>query len=154
MQVTRQRLLALVRFGLGTRLLLALFAVLVVAVVFIGLNDTPGYILGYLATTVIFMVPVRRWRAMKSYVYLFLASFFGIIFLSFFYVEVISRLAAWIGGVGSLQGTPLKIIEWLFTYIILFGGPVGMTYGFVGTVILGTVRLAESRSRRRAASQT
>lgn len=135
------RLSALLRPRQGTRLLLALFCVLVIAVIVIGLDDLPGYILGYLATTVIFFMATRTWRSLKRFLILFAVSFVGAIFLSFLYVEVICRLAAVIGGSQALQSTPIRIIQLIITYIILFAVPVGMFIGIVGSLILSVRRI-------------
>jgi hypothetical protein len=143
----RRRTLVLFRSGPGTRLLLVLFAVLLVSVVFIGLNDVPGYVLAYLATTVIFVVMVRGWRSIKNYVILLLATVFAIIFLSFLYVEVISRIALWLWGPAASESTPLRIIEWVITNLMLFAGPVGLVLGFFGTLTLGIWRLVKLRKR-------
>ncbi len=137
---------ALMRFRRGNRILLAVFVVLVISVVFIGLDDFPGFILGYLATTALFLMMTRKWNSIRRFLLLLTLSFLGIIFLSFLYVEVITRLTIFFGGVDALQSTAFRIVEWPTTYIILFGGPVGMFLGFMGTVILGIYRLIPSKS--------
>jgi hypothetical protein len=143
----RRKTLVLFRSGPGTRLLLVLFTVLLVSVVFIGLNDVPGYVLAYLAATVIFVVMVRGWRSIKNYVILLLATAGAIIFLSFLYVEVISRIALWLWGPAASGSTPLRIIEWVITNLMLFAGPVGLVFGFFGTLTLGIWRLVNLRKR-------
>jgi hypothetical protein len=143
----KRRILILFRSGPGTRLLLVLFAVLLISVVFIGLNDVPGYVLAYLATTVIFVVMVRRWRSVKNYFILLLATACGIIFLSFLYVEVISRIALWVWGPAALESTPMHIIESVIANLMLFAGPVGLVLGFFGTLALGVRRLVKLRKR-------
>jgi hypothetical protein len=141
MKGLRQRVADLLRSGPGTRLLLALFAVLVITVVFIGLNDTPGYVVGYLATAIIFLVIVRGWRSIKNYVILFLATFCIGIFLSGFYVEVISRIAVWVWGSGALSSLPMHIIESIISNLILFAGPMGLAFGLVGILALSVLRI-------------
>jgi hypothetical protein len=150
----KRSLPVLLRSGLATRLLLILFAVLAVSVVFVGLNDTPGFILAYLATTVIFVILVRRWRSIKNYVILFLATFCIGVFLSGLYMEVISRLAVWLWGIGALDSLPLRIIEWIISYVIIFAGPVGLAFGFFGTLALSVWRLVRPRSRLGVADRT
>ena len=88
----------------------------------------------------------RKWNSIKRFLLLLTLSIIGIIFLSFLYVEVISRIAVFIGGDDALQNTAVRIIEMIITYIILFGGPVGIFFGFAGTVILGIFRLLPSNS--------
>jgi len=136
------KLSALMRFRQGTRVLLVVFLILLISILFVGLDDLLGYILGYLATAVLFIMATRTWRSIRRFLALFFVSLIGIIFLSFFYVEVICRLAVMIGGAGALQGTPLDVVEMIITYVILFAGAVGMVFGILGTVILGILRLA------------
>jgi hypothetical protein len=132
---------ALLKHRQATRVLLVLFFVLVIGVIFIGLVDLPGHILGYLATTVIFIMATRTWRSIKKFLILFVVSFIGAIFLSFIYVEVICRLAAVIGGINALHSAPIRIIQLIITYIILFAVPVGMFIGIFGSLILGVQRI-------------
>lgn len=150
----KQRLLVLFRSGPGMRLLLVLFGMMVVTVVFIGLDDIPGYVLAYLATSILFVMLVHGWRSIKNYVILLLATLCGIIFLSFFYVEVISRFVRWLWGVGALESTPMRIIEWVISNVMLFVGPVGVVFGFFGALILGIRRLVKPRKRADLAGHT
>jgi hypothetical protein len=136
------KLSALLKHRQTTHVLLVLFCVLVIGVIFVGLVDLPGHILGYLATTVIFIMATRTWRSIKRFLILFAVSFTGAIFLSFFYVEVICRFAAVIGGVSALQSTPINIIQLVITYIILFAVPVGMFIGIAGSLILIVRRIS------------
>ena len=143
----KRRLLALFHSGRGTRLLLVLFALLLVSVVFVGLNDVPGYTLAYLATAVLFVAVMRGWRSFKSYLALLLGSAAGIIFLSFLYIEVISRFALRFWGAGALDSLPMHVIESIFTCMILFAGPVGLVFGLFGTLGFGIRRLVRLRKR-------
>ena len=111
---------ALLRYVQRTRILLAVFFVLVIVVVFIGLDSLPGYITGYLATTLLFFIATRNWRRIRRFLILFVVSLFGIVFLSFLYVEVICRIAIMIGGLNALQGTPVGIIEIIINTDFLF----------------------------------
>jgi hypothetical protein len=140
-QKIKGSLLDLLHSGSGVRLLLVIFALLVISIIFVGLNDVPGYVLGYLASSILFLILVRRWRSIKNYVILLLASICGIIFLSFFYVEVISRIAVWLWGPGTPDGLPMRIIEVVVSNIMLFAGPVGVAFGLGGAVLLGVLRI-------------
>jgi hypothetical protein len=137
-----------------TIVLLAVFLVLVIGILFIGLNDAPEYILGYLATTVLFFIFIRRWRKIKSFIILFAVTLFCILFLSLLYVEVVCRLAEWIGGITALNSAPMAIITMVITYVILFGGPVGMFAGIAGAATLGIFRLISHRNRKKTADNT
>ena len=138
----------------ATIILLAVFMVLLICVLVIGLNDAPGFILGYVTTIVLFFTITRNWRKIRSFIILFAASLFGIFLLSLLYVEVIHRIAEWLGGIDALHGTPMDIFTMVITYIILFGGPVGMLAGIVGTVTLGVFRLVSLKKRRKIAPAT
>jgi hypothetical protein len=127
----------LTRLRPRNRVLLLVLLLLVAAIIFIGLDDLPGYILAYLATGIIFFMATRHWQRARNYLVLLAASVFGIIFLSFWYVEIISRLAIAIGGEAAVEGLAVHIIELIFTYVILFGGPVGILFGIAGAIILG-----------------
>lgn len=145
---------AFVEFRRANRILLTVFLLLVISVVFIGLDDTPGFILGYIATAVLFFMLVRRWRSFKRFLLLLVLTFIGIIFLSFIYDEVVSRVTVWFWGTGGLQSTPFRIIEWTITYIILFAGAMGLFVGFIGTVIMGIYRLIPEKNREKVTGST
>ncbi len=148
------KLSALIRLNHGTLALFIIFGALFISVLFIGLDDVPGYILGYLATTVLFFLLTRNWRTVRRFLILFAVSLIGIIFLSFLHVEVICRVAVMVAGVSVLQSPLLGTIEVIITYIILFAGPVGMFFGIVGAITLGIMRLTAMRSRNTAANST
>lgn len=137
-----------------TIILLVVFVILLISVLVVGLNDAPGYILGYLTTAVLFFTVSRNWRKIKSFIILFAATFFGILFLSLIYVEVIYRLAEWIGGIEALYSTPMEIITTVFNYVILFGGPVGMLVGILGTMTLAIFRLVSLKKHRKITHTT
>jgi hypothetical protein len=148
------KLSALKRCCQGTYVLLIIFWALVISVFFIGLDDVPGYVLGYLATAVLFFIAVRNWRTIRRFLILFAASLIGIFFLSFLYVEVICRIVVMIGGVNALQSPLLGIVEVIINYVILFAGPVGMIFGIVGVIGLGIKRLTAVRSRNSTSNST
>ncbi len=148
------KLSALIRLKHGTGILLVVFCVLAIGVVFIGLDDVPGYILGYLATTIIFYIAIRGWRTIKRFLILFIVSIVGAIFLSFLYVEVISRIAIIIGGAHALESTQMEIIEAVITYLILFATPVGIFMGIVGSITLGVRRFTALKGRNSRAGST
>jgi hypothetical protein len=150
----KERLLALLRSGPGVRLLLALAAVLIIAIIFVGLDDTSGYVLGYLATAILFLVMIRHWRSIKSFIFLALATLGIGVVISGLYVEVLSRIALWMWGPGALASAPLRIIESIISIIIIFAGPIGLIFGFLGALILGILRLAGLRKQERIAGNT
>ncbi len=138
----------------GNRILLVVVLLLVITIVFIGLDDLLGYILAYLATGVIFFMATRGWRRARNFLVLLAVSVFGIIFLSFWYVEIIGRLAVAIGGEGAIDALPVQLIEVFFTYVMLFGGAMGILFGIAGAIILGIRGLNMPKSTRSTAENT
>lgn len=132
---------------LATRILLALFTVLVVGIVLIGLDNATGIVLGWLATVALIMSMARKWRKIRYFIILLFATFLGAIFLSFLYVEVALPLAGWLGGANATQSTAWRIYHVLVSNIILLFTPMGMLIGIVGIIWLGILRLAALRKR-------
>ena len=124
-----------------TRILLILFILLAVTAVFIGLENTPGFVICYLAATVLVVELTRRWRRIRNFMILGLAAFLGSIFLAFLDQEVVFPLAGFIGGTAVVESTPVNLYHDITSGIILFFGPVGMLVGFVGSLTLAVFRL-------------
>ena len=152
MQTIIQRLSALKNSRLATRVLLALFAALVICVIFIGLDNPTGIILGWLATAILLAELTRRWRKIRYFLILLFASFIGAIILSFLYVEVAYPLAEWFGGINAAQSTPWRIFHVIISNIILLVTPVGIFIGIVGSIWLVILRLVALRKRSRTGS--
>ena len=137
---------------LATRILLILFAVLVICVIFLGLDNPTGIILGWLATVALMTQLTRRWRKIRYFIILLFASFIGAIFLSFLYVEIALPLAGWFGGVNATQSTAWRIYHMIVSNVILLFTPMSMLIGIVGIIWLGILRLAALRNRSRTGS--
>lgn len=145
MQKITQRLSALKNSRLTTRILLALFAALVICVIFVGLDNPTGIILGWLATATLLAELTRRWRKIRYFIILLFASFIGAIVLSSLYMEVALPFAEWIWGINAAQSTPWRIFHVIVTDVILLFTPVGIFVGIMGTIWLGILRLAALR---------
>jgi hypothetical protein len=137
-----------------TRVLLAVFLLLVFVDVFIGLQSTTGFVIGYLATTVLAVELTRRWRKLKNFIILFLAAFLGSILLAFLHEEVVYPLAGFIGGPPVVNSTPMNLYHDITSGIILFFGPVGMLVGFSGGAVMVVLRLVTLVSRKSAVHDT
>jgi hypothetical protein len=135
-----------------TRTLLILFAVLVICVVFVGLDNATGIILGWLATASLMTAIVRKWRKIWYFIILILVAFIGAIILSFFYVEVALPIAEWFGGINASQSTAWRVFHVIVSDVILLFTPVGIFIGIVGTVWLCILRLVALRHNHRADS--
>jgi len=147
-----QRLSALKNSRLATRVLLALFAALAICVIFVGLDNPTGIILGWLATVILLAELTRRWRKISNFLILLFASFIGAIILSFLYMEVALPFAEWIWGINAPQSTPWRIFHVIVTDVILLFTPMGIFVGIVGTILLGILRLVALRKRSRSVS--
>ena len=149
MQKIIQRLSTLKNSRLATRVLLFLFAVLAICVIFVGLDNPTGIILGWLATATLLAELTRRWRKIRNFLILLFASFIGAIILSFLYMEVALPFAEWIWGIDAPQSTPWRIFHVIISNIILLLTPVGIFVGIVGTIWLVILRLVALRHRAR-----
>ncbi len=134
---------------LTTRVLLALFLALVVCVVFVGLDNPTGIIIGWVAVTVFLAMVVRRWRRIRSFLILLFATFIGAIILSMIYVELALPVAGWFGGHDATQSLAWRIFHVVISNLILLFTPPGIFVGFVGSVWLGISRLSSLRKKDR-----
>jgi hypothetical protein len=150
----KAKLSALIRLPRVTRVLLAVFCVLVISVVFVGLDNAPGIILGWLATTVLVTELTRRWRNIRNFLILGIASFAGAIFLSFLHEVVVYPLAGLIGGPGALQSRTLGVFHEAISLIILFFTPVDIFIGIVGAITLVIFRLITLLNKKSVSSNT
>jgi len=150
----KAKLAALVRLPKMTRILLAVFCVLVISVVFIGLDNAPGIILGWLATAVLITELTRRWRKVRNFLILGFASFAGAILLSFLHEVVVYPLAGIIGGDVALQSRALDVFHEAISLLILFVTPVGIFIGVVGAVVLVILHLIALWSKKSVSSGT
>jgi len=148
------KLSALKNSRLATRVLLAFFVLLVICVIFVGLDNAIGIILGWLATAalIISVILTRKWRKIRYFIILLFVSFLGAIFLSFLYMELALPFAEWLGGVNATQSTTWRIYHVVISDIILLFTPVGIFIGIVGSIWLGILRLVALRKRGRIGS--
>jgi hypothetical protein len=137
----RKKLSVVFRFSRLTRILLGVFFVLVICVLFMGLDNVTGLATGWLATLTLLAALTHRWRKIRYFLILMVASFFGAVLLAFLHEEVVYPLTGWIGGTRALEGLPLAIYHQITSYIIFFFGPMGILGGFIGASILFSIRL-------------
>ena len=137
-----------------TRILLGVFGVLVVGMVFVGLDNEPGIVLGWAATAVLIAELTRRWRRVRNFLILGFGTFTGTILLAFLHEEVVYPLAGWIGGSAALQSQGLRIFNEVVSLLILFFTPVGIFIGITGAVALLVARLVTLLSRKDLPRQT
>jgi multisubunit Na+/H+ antiporter MnhB subunit len=134
---------------LTTRVLLALFLALVVCVVFVGLDNPTGIIIGWAAVTVLLAMVVRKWHKIRNFLILLLVAVVGAIFLSLIYMEVALPLAEWFGGPDATQSVPWRIFHVIISNLILLFTPPGIFIGLTGSIWLGIARLSSLRKRER-----
>ena len=149
----KERLSALAGFWQRSRISLVVAALLVIAVIFIGLHDV-GLILGYLATTIIMVELTRRWRKIRNFVILFFASFLGMILLAFLHEEVVSPLVSLFTGADADMSLGFRIFSDVVSLVMIFIGVMGIVIGIAGTIILGILRLVGLKNRHRTEANT
>jgi FtsH-binding integral membrane protein len=142
------------RIPVLTRILLAVFLLLAISLVFIGMDNETGVIVGWLAAAVLLAELTRRWRKPLYFFILGIASFAGVIFLAFLHEEVVYPLVDWLGGTGAIQSLPLKIFHEVISFIILFFGPTGIVIGILGAAVLLIIRLVSKLNSRKALGKT
>jgi hypothetical protein len=140
MRKFKERLSALAGFWQRSRVSLIIAAVLAIGIVFFGLHDV-GIVLGILMAMVIMIELTRRWRKTRNFIILFIASFLGIIFLSFLDEQVVKPFVRLVGGDGAVNGKGFDIFNQIISLIILFFGVAGLITGFIGTIVMGIWRL-------------
>jgi hypothetical protein len=146
----KNRLLSLLRLPRRKRIYLISFLVLLLAAIFVGLDNPTGIILGWLSMTVLLVALVRRWRKPGYFFILFLVSFLGAILLSGIYMEVARPLAQWIGGVNVADSTGWRVFHVIVSNIILLCAPVGVFFGLLGFIVMSIWSLYEWHRRRTA----
>ena len=122
---------------------------LVICVVFIGLANETGIILGWLAAATLLLSIAHRWRKTWYFLILLFASFLGAIFLSFLYVEIAQPLAELVGGVDAVQSAGWRVFHVIISNIILLFAPTGIVIGFFGTIVLLVIRSVEFLKKER-----
>jgi hypothetical protein len=137
----KRKLSAIFHISKLTRILLAVFIILVVCVVFMGLDNVTGLATGWLATLVLLAILTYRWRKIRYFLILSVGSFVGAVLLSFLHEEVVYPLTGWIGGTDALQSVPLAVYHQITSYIIFFFAPMGIFAGIVGAIVLFLIRL-------------
>jgi cytochrome b subunit of formate dehydrogenase len=150
----KKKLSAVLRFSRTTRILLAIFVVLVICVVFMGLDNVTGLATGWLATLVLLAILTYRWRKIRYFLILAVAAFVGSILLAFLHEEVVYPLTGWIGGTGAMNSVPLNIYHQVTSYLIFFLGPMGIIGGIAGALVLSYFRVKSLISTKKVPENT
>ena len=137
---------------MGTRratiALFTMFFLLVLVVLVIGLNHAAGIICGNLAVGMLYIVMTRRWWRIRKFVILFFVSLLSMGVLAGLYVEVIVRLAVWVGGEGAIDNSAFRVVHFIVSNLILLACPSGMLVGLIGASTLGIIRLSSLRKKK------
>lgn len=150
----KEKLAPILAFLRRNRWYLIWLVALTLCIVFAGLDNPTGIVLGWVAVTILFLVLFRKWRRPRYFLFLLAASFFGAIFLSLIYVEVAQRLAQWIGGPDATNGFAWRVFHGIVSNIMLLGTPPGIFFGFFGFVIFGIVNIVNLVKRKRTSDGT
>ena len=137
-----------------TRILLIAFCVLVIGVVFVGLDNIIGNILAYLAIISLVTVFTSRWRNIYWFLLLLILAFIGMIFLSFLYVELFSRIAIIIGGIDATESTAWAVFSVIISGVIRFIGPACIIVGFFGAITVSIVKLVNQINQKKVIDST
>ena len=127
-------------WSLRARVGVPLLFVLFVLVIVIGLNSVTGLALGLVWVTIIVLAITRRWRRIRSFLFLAAGTFLGAIVLSGLYMEVAMPLAIRIGGEAALSSTPWKIFQGVVSDGILLVGAGAVIVGVGGAIVLAVSR--------------
>ena len=136
----------------ATIALFSVFFILVLVVLIIGLNHIAGLICGNLAVCMLYIVMTRRWWRIRKFIILLFVSMLSVIILSALYVEVIVRLAVWVGGEAAVDNTAFKVVHFIISNLILLACPSGMFVGLIGASTLGIIRISSLRKNKTASS--
>lgn len=137
-----------------TRWLLVLFFLLIITVVFVGLDNVTGMLIGVGAATILLAALTHRWRKARYFIILCFSSFAGAVFLAGIQEEIVYPLAYLIGGDEALKTQSLRLYNEITSFVIFFFAPAGIVIGFLGGTILGIIRLAGVRNPRNTTSGT
>ena len=143
---TREKVARFMRSSRLTRWFIILFFLLIITVVFIGLDNVTGLLLGVGAATILVAALTHRWRKARYFIILCFSSFAGAVFLAGLQEEVVYRLAYLIGGDEALNTQSIHLYSEITSFVIFFFAPAGIVIGFLGGTILGIIRLADLRN--------
>ena len=121
-------------------LLVASFALLL-AILFVGLRISAGYILGVIASVSFVVALTCRWQRVRNYLLMVLITVLAAIFISMIYVEVIQRVVASVFGEGAFDSTGWKVFHVVVSNILLFFVPACIFVGIGGAIVLYASRI-------------
>ena len=117
-----------------TILFFALGCIALTAGLLVGISDNPpGLILVYLASASFILAITQRWRTVRSYVILLIASIVG-----FLVAAVLHNLLYGLGEVAgdlALLKAAAEVLHVAFFLIAIFLCPVGVIIGAVGSLL-------------------
>jgi hypothetical protein len=150
----KERFMGILRLLRRTRIYVVSFLVLLLAAIFVGLDNPTGIILGWLAVTVLGVAMVRKWRKPGYFFILLVGTVLGAILLSGIYVEVAHPLAKWIGGANVSESIGWRVFHVIISNVILLCTPVGVFIGLTGFIIMIIWKIYDWRQRRRTSNST
>ena len=150
----KKKLAVIFHISRTTRILMIVFVILVICVVFMGMDNVTGLATGWLATLTLLAALTYRWRKIRYFLFLSAGSFLGAVLLSFLHEEVVYPLTEWIGGTEALQSTGIEIYHQITSLIIFFFGPMGIIGGIIGAAVLFFIRLKTLISTKKVPENT
>ena len=154
MATIKERLAPVLAFLRRNRWYLIWLLALMLCIIFAGLDNPTGIVLGWAAVTILLLVLFRKWRRPLYFLIFMLATFLGAIFISLIHQEAALRLALWLGGPEATASVAWRTFHVVVSDIMLLGAPPGLFFGFFGFVIFGTVNIVKFVKRRHTADGT
>jgi hypothetical protein len=139
---------------LATRLLLLAFTILVIAVIVMGLDNVPGIIAGMTAATCLIVEFSRRWRRIRSFIFLAFGSVIFSILISGLYYEVALPMVVRLGGESILTSPGWLVYHNIVSYGILLFCPGCVGVGLVGAIVKLMLRLRSCLQRETGCQTT
>jgi hypothetical protein len=129
------------RIPILTLVLLAIFIVLIVIALIIGVDSDRGVLVGWLGIIVLLTEITRRWRKEWQFLALIAGAILGSILLSGLHELVI-------GSDSVVQGWWPNFFHALITDIILLFVPMAIIYGALATITVFIIRLVTLRRKK------
>jgi hypothetical protein len=129
------------RFKILRRILLVASFALLLAIIFVGLRISAGYILGGIASVSFVVALTCRWRKIRNYLLMILITVLVAIFVSMIYVEVFERVVHATFGESAFESTGWKVFDILVNNILLFFVPACIIVGIGGSIVLYSRRV-------------
>ena len=129
------------KYSLATQILTGFFLFFIIILIVSGLDNVIGLMAGIIAAMICLIEITRRWRHAWSFLLLAIGTILGAILISGIHVEIIYRLAVYLGGETFLDSLAWHIYSAVIKYGLLFIGPAGIVVGLGGAAVKSILAL-------------